>query len=479
MGSVFAAVNEVTGGHAAIKILDEQLGSDAEGLARFFQEARAAARVRHPGIAAVHDLIVLPSGNAAIIMELLDGELLRTRLTRGCHRLPLAEALRVARQLASALTATHDCGVIHRDLKPDNIMIVADSEAPGGERAKILDFGIAKIAADHHLGSAATATQPGTLIGTPAYMAPEQCTGIGAIDQQADVYALGVIIYEMLAGTPPFLATGQGELLGMHIFVAPPELRDQVPDVPAGLAALVHHMLAKQPTDRPTMRAVAAQLATLSGHGEARFRESAQEVSSRWQSREVGKPARAAATSALPRQATMVLTRLGTKQRTVQIVSAAGVLGLCLLGLPVGRYLITPRHPAAAGHTPLTPTILQQAAPLPVTPSPAPQLEPELILPALPPAASVRVPFETPAVPKPPTERSKQFLQLPKPLAYKGTASAKRRNFAKNAVDSAHPTTDEYKVPDFATLRRTDAESAAPPARESSPTAAKGKTPPL
>ena len=142
-------------------------------------------------------------------------------------------------------------------MKPENLMLVGDPVAPGGERVKVLDFGIAKLTDDR--GGVKTATDQ--VMGTPAYMSPEQCAGAGGVDAQTDVYALGCVLYELLAGRTPFVADGPGRLIGMHLFQEPPTLLSVAPQVPTEIAELVHRMLRKEKTQRPTMKETARELA--------------------------------------------------------------------------------------------------------------------------------------------------------------------------------------------------------------------------
>ncbi|MCS6915100.1 MAG: serine/threonine-protein kinase [Myxococcales bacterium] len=266
MGSVFEAVHESIGRRAAVKILHPKYSKDPTVVARFFNEARAVNIVQHPGIVGVFDYGTLPDQTAYIIMEYLDGESLHARLKRLGRLGP--DALRLARQIAGTLAAAHARGIIHRDLKPDNIIIVADPEAPGGERAKVLDFGIAKIsreAAERDADSCMT--QAGMVMGTPKYMSPEQCRGAGQIDAKADVYSLGVMLFEMYTGQLPFSAEGAGALLAMHIYKPPPKLAEFDPTVAPALEGLVQAMLAKEPAQRPSMIEVAQQLEMLGAKG--------------------------------------------------------------------------------------------------------------------------------------------------------------------------------------------------------------------
>ena len=252
MGAVFEAVHQEIGRRAAVKVLHPQFAQNAQVATRFLNEAKAANLIEHPGVVEIFEFSRLPDGTTYIVMEFLKGESLAKRLERG----PLGlDTLRIARQIASVLAAAHENGIIHRDLKPDNVFIVRDPEAPGGERAKVLDFGIAKIAEEHTMK-----TQAGSVLGTPAYMAPEQCKGAALVTDKSDVYALGIMMYEMLCGHVPFRGTGLGDIMVAHLTQEPSPLRDVTPDVSPELAAYVHRLLAKDPAMRPTMKEVIAQI---------------------------------------------------------------------------------------------------------------------------------------------------------------------------------------------------------------------------
>ena len=250
MGMVFEAVHEGVLGRAAIKILRPDVTSRTDVTTRFFNEARAANAVQHPGIVRIFDCGFTESGVAYLSMEFLEGESLRSRLNK-LRQLPTKTALRVARQIASALAAAHRVHIIHRDLKPDNIMLVPDQDFPGGERVKILDFGIAKMA--EGLSAQPLRTKSDVLMGTPTYMAPEQCRGAKLATDRSDVYSLGVILYQMLAGYPPFLGASMGDLIAMHLMDEPPRLTDVLPEISPKIAKLADAMLAKKPDARPSM----------------------------------------------------------------------------------------------------------------------------------------------------------------------------------------------------------------------------------
>lgn len=260
MGVVYEAVRDDIGSRAAIKLLRPEYALNAETASRFFNEARATNLIDHPSIVKIFDYGQLPNGVPYLAMELLAGESLHQRLQRE-HRLSEPDTVRLGRQVATALAAAHAKEVVHRDLKPENIFIVPDVEASGGERAKILDFGIAKLARGE-TGSVRTHTN--AVMGTPIYMSPEQCKGSKHVGDRADVYALGVMLFEMMAGRPPFIAEEAGEYIGMHLFKEPPSLNSLVPTVSPGLHNIVSLMLLKDPQARPTMVMAASALKMLS-----------------------------------------------------------------------------------------------------------------------------------------------------------------------------------------------------------------------
>src|SRR5262245_58964302 len=196
MGAVYLGQHQLLGRRAAIKVLLPELSARPDIVNRFFNEARAVTSISDPGIVQVFDFGYHADGSAFIVMEFLEGEALDRRLAR-LGRLPATDALRLCRQIAGSLGAAHAQHIIHRDLKPENIFLVRDPEVPSGERAKILDFGIAKLS-DDHPGKLKTHT--GLLIGTPTYMSPEQCRGLAEIDHRADIYALGCVMFQLLTG---------------------------------------------------------------------------------------------------------------------------------------------------------------------------------------------------------------------------------------------------------------------------------------
>ncbi len=258
-GLVYLARDHVLGRDCALKFLLPELTVDPEHVQRFLQEARAAARIQHPGIVTVFECGQFPAtgsgvdGMVYIAMELLRGESLAARLSRGA--LPVASAVAIARQIASAVEVAHRIGVVHRDLKPENVYLVPDPETVSGERVKVLDFGIAKLGEASAGGAVQTAAY--LVFGSPLYMSPEQCRSTARVDARADIYSLGVMLFEMLCGERPFVDPDMGALIAKHQVVEPPRLRTKNAGLPAALDELVASMLAKSPDARPqSMEAV-------------------------------------------------------------------------------------------------------------------------------------------------------------------------------------------------------------------------------
>ena len=245
MGSVYRAQHVMLGREAAVKVLHPEYNARPEVVTRFFNEARAATQVADPGIVQIFDFGHHTDGRAYIVMELLVGEGLDRRLAR-IGAFSIVDALRVMRQVASSLGVAHARGIVHRDIKPDNIFLCRDPEVAGGERAKILDFGIAKLTQD----TTGPVTNTKALIGTPMYMSPEQCRGAGQVDQRSDIYSLGCVLSKLLTGAAPFEAAGTGELIVMHIQMQPHPPSTRAGGIPPELDALVLRCLDKNPDHR-------------------------------------------------------------------------------------------------------------------------------------------------------------------------------------------------------------------------------------
>ncbi len=211
MGSVYRVRHTALERGFALKALRRDIAGDKELCARFIQEAKAAASVLHPNVVQITDFGKLPSGQPYFVMELLDGVPLSWLINKG-GPIPAARAVRIVRQIADALGAAHAVGVVHRDLKPDNIQV---SDATSGEDVvKVLDFGLAKVAGKSRL------TRQGMVFGTPHYMSPEQAAG-DPVDHRADIYALGVVMYEMFTGRVPFEADSYMGVLTKHMYMEP------------------------------------------------------------------------------------------------------------------------------------------------------------------------------------------------------------------------------------------------------------------
>jgi serine/threonine-protein kinase len=259
MGSVYEARHETLGTTVALKFLHLEF-SRREGLVqRFLQEARASARIQSPHVVRVADVDQTPDGDVFIVLEYLEGKTLQAlyeELYRGGRRLSYAEALDYAEQMLDGVEAAHEAGIVHRDLKPDNVMITLD--AKGASLLKLLDFGIAKLKAigagapGPHGGQphAPGLTRPGVMMGTPEYMAPEQASSADTVDARADIFSLGVIIFEMLGGQRPVGGDDPHELAAAYRSGQISQLVDLVPGVAPELAAAVHRAMAVEPRDR-------------------------------------------------------------------------------------------------------------------------------------------------------------------------------------------------------------------------------------
>jgi Tol biopolymer transport system component len=324
MGVVFKARDTRLDREVAVKVLPRNLAEDADALARFDKEAKAVAALSHPNILAIHD-IGQHEGALYAAMELLKGDTLRARLQDGA--LPVRKAVEYALQIAHGLAAAHDAGIIHRDLKPENISL----PETGTGMLKILDFGLARkepVAAEGAGQAVATvslSTEPGRVMGTVGYMAPEQVRGRVDIDERVDIFAFGAVLYEMLTGKRAFQGPSPVETLNAILKEDPPDLFQSTRNVSPGLERIVHRCLEKRPEDRPrTAHDLAIALEAIST-GSTRT----------WDATDVAEGARKAA------RRKRVLERVG--------LVAAGA-ALALAGVALHGFLNPPEEPVTPGY---------------------------------------------------------------------------------------------------------------------------------
>ena len=263
MGEVYLARDERLGRKAALKLLPDSLTTNETQLSRFKNEARNASALNHPNILTVYE-IGAEGDRLFIATEFIEGITVRTSLARG--RMNLHAALEIAVQVASALAAAHEAGVVHRDIKPENIMLRPDGYV------KVLDFGIAKLteprlALDDHTGetTAVLQTRPGLVLGTARYMSPEQARG-QKVDARSDIWSLGVVLYEMVAGTPPFRGETPSDCIASILTTEPPPLSGALADVPPKLESILQKALRKNSDERyQTTKEMLADLRILKG----------------------------------------------------------------------------------------------------------------------------------------------------------------------------------------------------------------------
>ena len=244
MGSIFEATNDHSGEKVAVKILHAHLSSDESICSRFDREARASAMLEHPRCIQIESYGILDDGRRFIAMEFIDGNNLEEVLEEH-GKLSPSQTIELGIQIADALAVAHDKEVIHRDLKPANILL--EKGDVGNPEIRVCDFGIAKI-----LNSSKNSYQTlaGVVCGTPDYISPEQARGL-PLDGRSDLYSLGVVLFELLAGRPPFEGKNSLELMNHHIWTAPPNLKNLRNDVPEELISIIEALLEKKAPNRP------------------------------------------------------------------------------------------------------------------------------------------------------------------------------------------------------------------------------------
>jgi serine/threonine-protein kinase len=258
-GVVYLARDTELGRELAIKVLRPEYQTQPDVVARFLKEARAAAKIDHPGIVTVFECGTITDsgtaqdGNAYIAMELLRGYSLTQHLERKGRMSP-GDAILIGRQVAAALSVAHAAGIVHRDLKPDNVFLLPDPLVKGGFRIKILDFGVAKLAEPKEAG---VNTHSQMMLGTPKYMSPEQARSARAVDARTDIYTLGCMLYEMVTAQAPYEGPGAIDMIIQHTTAPIPSASAVVQDMPASLDALIRRMMEKEADDRPdSMQAI-------------------------------------------------------------------------------------------------------------------------------------------------------------------------------------------------------------------------------
>jgi serine/threonine-protein kinase len=257
MGSVYRVTRLLIGDEVAMKILHSEQVADPHVAERFRREAQAAARLKHPNAVSIYDFGITSDGLQYLVMELLEGQSLR-QIIKQEGPLPASLAAEITTQVCAALDEAHRCNIIHRDIKPDNIIINSTIAAL---RVKVLDFGIAKLRDD----VASHLTQTGSVIGTPHYMSPEQCLG-EELDSRADIYSVGIVLYEMLCGRVPFSSPVSTAVVVQHVNQPPQSLRALNAGIAPQVEAVVFHALEKRRDGRPTTASALAQELTAAVH---------------------------------------------------------------------------------------------------------------------------------------------------------------------------------------------------------------------
>jgi len=370
MGAVYLGVHPTLGRRVAVKVILSEMAGSADARRRFLDEAKLVGSIAHPAIVEVLDLAALEDGRLYMIMPLLEGESVQ-HLMRRRGALPATEAAALAAEVLDGLAAAHARGVIHRDIKPANLFLVRDRDRG---HVKILDFGLAKLQQPGVTGN----TRSGAILGTPGYMAPEQGGGTRPVDARADLYAVGVLLYELCAGKPPFESDDWVELLHLHRTAPVPQLAG----VPEPLAGVIVRALAKRPEDR-FADATAMRTALIDAAGGTLPVLPAPEVTVD----EVRKvEAATAAQSPRAREArehTSSPTRSErptTPRRSRRTLASVAIIGTLAAGAGIAAFLVT-RGTTSAHTAPLAPDEAREPKQTPIAPADA-AMDPVAIVPA-------------------------------------------------------------------------------------------------
>lgn len=420
MGSVWEGVHASLGTRVAVKRIDAEYAQSPEALARFQNEARAAATLRSKHVVDVYDHGVTEDGRPFIVMEFLEGEPLDQRLERVGRLLP-RDTARILLQVGRGLSKAHAAGIVHRDLKPENIFLVWDEE-DGADIPKVVDFGIAKFT-DTSLG-ASSATRTGSVLGTPYYMSPEQARGLRTVDHRSDVWSMGVIAYRCIVGELPFMGEAVGDLL-VKLCTAPIPVPSQMaPGVPPGFDAFVARALNRDPEERfQSVTELTASLAAICG-----LSGTLPEPSGMGRAATPGfypgqpTPQPHAATGAPVTQTPDLGARRGRTGLIVAGLSGLavlGVIGVVLAGSLVGSLASPEPAASSASPEPAEPPPVVQAAPSEAPPPRAVEPEPSA-------AAQPSTALEPSAKPKNPAPKPRPVTRpAPRPRAPRRPASPK------------------------------------------------------
>jgi len=405
MGSVYEARHDVIGRRFAVKFLHAELAGHPEILARFRREAQAAGSLENENIAAVTDFGSSPDGAPYIVMEFLEGEDLAKTLARN-GPLPIARAAHILIQVCRGLLAAHGRGIVHRDLKPENLLL--QQRGDGGDLVKILDFGIAKLKSSEHRPE--TATRTGMTLGTPYYMPPEQARGQKELDERADIYALGVILFELLSAQKPHNGENYNAILYSILMGAAPRIEAFRPDLPPELANVVHRAMAGEAKDRyQSVSELAQALAPFTGRAltPAPTISNASTVMAPQRISAPGVAAQSVPAASQGTRAPVAFTPSPTLELTAPKPSRAGLwiaLSVASLGAVAAAAWFVLHAPVTPDHAAATPPALNAPtinAPVPAAPPPV--LAPAPPAPTLAPAP-VAVVESAPATVAPPPQ---------------------------------------------------------------------------